>query len=112
MAVTYSISLPDPKLARGPEPALSFTAHGADTFAEQLQHALADPAWYDQWLALQPDPDQVDPSMGFIDPEAKVTGKQHDLRIELVAVTTIPGDILRHRMHLLAGSHWELRNVQ
>lgn len=112
MSVSYSISLPDPALARGGDATVSFSAHGAEAFAEQLQAALADPAWFERWRALQPDPDEVDPSMGVTDPGARVSGEQKDLRINLVAVTTIPGDILRHRMHVLAGSHWELRNVR
>jgi hypothetical protein len=112
MPVSYSISLPDPALARGSDAVVSFTAHGADAFAEQLQAALADSAWFERWRALQPDPDEVDPGMGVIDPNARVSGEQADLRINLVATTSIPGDILRHRMHVLAGSHWELRNVR
>lgn len=112
MSVSYSISLPDPSLARGGDAAVSFTAHGAEAFAEQLQAALADPAWFERWRALQADPDEVDPSMGITDPAARVTGEQKDLRINLLATTTIPGDILKHRMHVLAGSHWELRNVR
>ena len=112
MSVSYSISLPDPAQARGNDPAVSFTAHGAQAFAEQLQAALADPAWFERWRSLQPDPDEVDLSMGVTDPDAQVTGVQDDLRINLVAVTTIHGDILKHRMHVLAGSHWELRNVR
>jgi hypothetical protein len=112
MSVSYSISLPDPAQARGSEPSVSFSAHGADAFAEQLRDALADPAWFQRWLALQPDPDEVDPSMGITDPSATVTGQQADLRINLVATTSIPGDILKHRMHVLAGKHWELRNVR
>ena len=33
MPVRYQIRLPDPAQARGSEPALAFTAHGADAFA-------------------------------------------------------------------------------
>lgn len=112
MSVSYSISLPDPIHAHGSEASVSFTAHGAAAFAEQLQEALADPAWFERWRALQPDPDEVDPDLGVTDPGARVTGEQQDLRIHLLATTTIPGDILRHRMHVLAGRHWELRDVR
>lgn len=62
MPVSYSISLPDPKLARGGDASVSFTAHGAEAFAEQLQAALRDPAWFDRWRLLQADPDAVDPA--------------------------------------------------
>ncbi|RST65386.1 hypothetical protein EJK96_18050 [Xanthomonas arboricola pv. pruni] len=112
MPVSYSISLPDPKLARGGDASVSFSAHGAEAFAEQLQAALRDPAWFDRWRQLQADPDAVDPSLGVTDPWATVTGKQGDLRVDLVATTSIPGDLLKQRMQALAGHHWELRDVR
>lgn len=112
MPISYSISLPDPTIARGNDPATSFSAHGAEAFAEQLQTALADPAWFERWSAQQPDPDEVDQSLAVTDPDARVSGQQQDLRINLVATTRLHGDVLKHRMHVLAGSHWELRDVR
>jgi hypothetical protein len=112
MSVSYSISLPDPAMARGSDPATSFSAHGAEAFAQQLQVALADPAWFEQWKSLQSAPDEVDQSLGKIDPAARVSGQQQDLRINLVATTSVHGDVLKHRMHVLAGTHWELRDVR
>ena len=87
-------------------------ANGAAGFAEQLQDALRSPALFERWRASQPDPDQVDPEMGAVDPDAVVSGQQQDLRINLVATTRLPGDIFNHRMRLLAGNHWELRDVR
>lgn len=112
MPVNYSIALPNPSLARGADPDLSFSANGAETFAEQLQDALRSPALFERWRDRQPDPDQVDPALGAVDPQAVVTGKQQDLRINLVATTSLPGEIFKQRMRLLAGSHWELRDVR
>ena len=40
MATRYYLSLPEPKAARGSEPAFSFDAQGADAFARQLEDAL------------------------------------------------------------------------
>jgi hypothetical protein len=111
MPVRYQIRLPDPAQARGSEPALAFNAHGAAAFAEQLQDALRTPALFERWRALQPEPDEVDASLGVTDPAASVSGEQRDLSINLVALTTIPGDILQHRLRLLAGNRWEMRNV-
>ena len=34
MAVTYTIALPEPAQARGDDPALAFSAHGADGLAQ------------------------------------------------------------------------------
>lgn len=111
MPVRYQIRLPDPAQARGSEPTLAFSAHGADAFAEQLQDALRSTALFERWRALQPEPDEVDPALGATDPSASVSGEQLDLSIGLVATTTLPGSILQHRLRLLAGNHWEIRNV-
>ena len=111
MATRYHITLPDGALARGRDPALSFTAQGADTFAEQLQSALRSDGLFERWRAAQEDPDAVDPALGATDPDATVQGMQDDLHIDLIVVTSLPGDILRQRMRLLAGSGWQLRDV-
>ena len=111
MPVRYQIRLPDPAHARGSEPSLAFSAHGADAFAGQLQDALRTPALFERWRALQPEPDEVEPALGVTDPAARVSGEQRDLAIDLVALTAIPGDILQHRLRLLAGNRWEMRNV-
>jgi len=111
MATRFHITLPDGARARGANPALSFTAQGADAFAEQLQAALSNDAFFQRWRAAQDDPDVVDPSLGATDPNASVHGAQDDLHIDLVVVTTVSGDILRQRMRLLAGSGWQLRDV-
>ena len=111
MAIRYQIRLPDPAQARGSDPALSFTAQGAETFAEQLQEALRTQGLFERWRATQDEPDEVDPALGATDPQATVDGRQQDLRIELVATTTLPGEVFKQRLRLLAGSTWELRNV-
>jgi hypothetical protein len=111
MATRYYISLPDSSLARGSDPALSFTAQGADGFAEELQAALRGDGLFQRWRMKQPDPDAVDASFGATDPGATVTGKQHDLHIDLIVTTSIPGSVFKQRLRLLAGSGWELRDV-
>ena len=111
MAQRYQLSLPDPARARGADASLSFDAHGPDEFAAQLQRALREPALFERWRALQDDPDEVDPALGATDAAARVSGSQRDLGIELVAVTSIPGAVLRHRLRLLAGSGWALHDV-
>ena len=111
MPTRYHITLPDPSKARGADPALSFAANGADGFAEELQRALADPAWIGRWHQQQEDPDEVEEAVLATDPAARVTGAQRDLKIDLTAVTALPGTLLRHRMGLLAGNDWQLRDV-
>jgi hypothetical protein len=107
----FHLALPDPARARGNDPEISFTAQGADEFAAQLQDALRTTALFERWRNAQEDPDQVDPALGATDPAATVEGRQDDLEIDLIVRTTIAGDILRHRMRLLAGTAWQLRDV-
>ncbi|MBF6025319.1 hypothetical protein [Lysobacter niastensis] len=111
MATRFYISLPDAKRARGSEPSLSFTAVSAEGFAEQLEDALQGTALFERWRAMQDDPDAVDPTLGATDPGATVQGAQKDLHIDLVVTTSIPGNVLKQRLRLLAGSAWELRDV-
>lgn len=110
----FYISLPDPKAARGANSKLSFSAHGAETFAEQLKHALSDPAYIQSWLAGmdEHDAELVEPQLLAIDANAKVSGTQHDLSFSLVADTTLNGAAFKHRMRLLAGNHWQLTDVK
>ncbi|WDS35492.1 hypothetical protein [Pseudoxanthomonas sp.] len=107
----YYIALPDPAKARGTEPAFSFNASGAEGFAQQLQDALRTNGLFTRWRNAQNEPDDVEPSLGAVDPTARVTGQVDDLHIDLLAETTIPGEVLKHRLRLLAGSGWQLRDV-
>ena len=111
MATRYYISLPNPALARGSDAALAFNAHGAEEFAVQLQDALRTTALFERWRKRQEDPEGVDPSYGAIDPGASVHGQQDDLHVMLVVTSSIPGNVLKHRLRLLAGGGWELRDV-
>ena len=111
MRTRYYLRLPDAGTARGSEPELAFRSAGAEGLAEELQAALRDTQLFDRWRALQQDPDAVDPGMGATDPAATVTGKQHDLSVDLVATTDLPGAVFKHRLRVLAGSGWELRDV-
>jgi len=108
----YYLSLPDPAKARGSDPELAFTAQSAGGLAEQLQDALRSSGLFERWRAKQPDPDAVDPQWGKTDPAATVTGEQKDLRINLIASTTLDSELVKERLRLLAGHHWELRDVR
>lgn len=111
MATRYFIAIPDPDAARAAGE-FAFTAHGAEGFARDLQDALRGDALFQRWRAAQDDPDEVDPQLGATDPAATVAGTQRETRVELVATTTLRGDVFKHRMRLLAGSAWELRDVR
>ena len=111
MAIRYHIALPDPTQARGSDPELAFRSHGASGLAAELEDALRGNGLFERWRGAQEDPDDVDPALAATDPGASVHGEQHDLHIDLIAVTSIPGAVLRHRLRLLAGNAWELRDV-
>ena len=110
MATRYHITLPDTERAHGAGE-FAFRSQGADGLAEELQAALRDDGFFQRWRAAQDDPEAVDPALGATDPAATVRGEQHDLKIDLIAITSIPGTILKHRLRLLAGNGWELRDV-
>ena len=111
MSVRYMIRLPDPARARAAGE-LAFRSQGAEGLAVELQEALRGDGLFQRWRAAQEDPDAVDPALGATDPSAVVEGAQHDLHVDLVATTSIPGAVFKHRMRLLAGSAWELRDVR
>jgi len=111
MPTRYYLSLPDPARARGADAGLAFRAQGAAGFAAELQDALREDALFQRWRAQQEDPDGVDPALGATDASATVVGQQDDLHIDLMATTSLPSSVLRHRLGLLAGSGWQLRDV-
>lgn len=111
MKTRYYLRLPEPAKARGDDPDLSFHSAGAEGFAAEFQQALRTDALFERWRAKQDDPEDVDPGLGATDPQATVTGQQHDLAIDLVATTSLPGGLFKQRLRWLAGSGWELRDV-
>ena len=111
MKTRYYLRLPDAKLARGSDPELSFHSDGAEGFAAEFQEALRSDALFERWRAKQDDPESIDQGLGATDPAATVVGNQHDLSIDLVATTSLPGALFKQRLRWLAGSGWELRDV-
>ena len=76
-----------------------------------LEAALREPALWERWRAMQETPDDVDPASGALDPAATVSGSLEAQRSELIVTTILPHAILKHRLDLLIGSHWKLRDV-
>jgi hypothetical protein len=111
MKTRYYLRLPEPAKARGTDVALAFKSEGADGLAAEFQQALRGADLFERWRLRQEDPDAVDASLGATDPEATVTGQQHSLAIDLIATTSLPGSVFKHRLRLLAGNGWELRDV-
>lgn len=106
----YYLSIPDVgALASAGE--FAFRARGAEGIAAELQAALRGDDLFRRWAATLGDPDDVDAGLGVTDPDAVVTGAQKDLHLDLVATTDLPGSVLKHRLRLLAGAGWQLRDV-
>ncbi|MCX7042691.1 MAG: hypothetical protein NT117_08430 [Gammaproteobacteria bacterium] len=111
MATRYFLRLPEPAKARGNDIDLAFRSEGAEGLAAEFQEALRSASLFERWRARQEDPDAVDALLGAVDPAATVRGEQSGLAIDLVATTSLPGNVFKHRLRLLAGSGWELRDV-
>jgi len=110
MAARFYLTIPDPG-ALGAAGPFAFRSRGAEGLAEELQAALRTPELFERWRVSLDDPDAVEPALGASDPEAVVRGEASDLRVDLIATTVLSGAILRHRLRLLAGNGWQLRDV-
>lgn len=111
MPTRYFYSLPHPEKLRAESRPFGFVSDGAEGMAAELEQALRTRSLFERWQQTQEEPDEVDASLAATDPQASVKGKQSDLRIELVVTTSLPGSVLKHRLNLLAGHHWQLHDV-
>jgi hypothetical protein len=108
----YYLSIADLAHARGDDPRFAYDGAGPNDFAAALQQALRDDALFQRWRAAQPDPDAVDNSLGRVDPSAQVTAKVSDLRTDVDLITDLPMSVVRHRLYLLIGAAWQLRDLR
>ena len=111
-AQRYYLTIDDLAHARGPDPDLSFQGSSPHSFAEALQQALRETILFQRWRAKQPEPEDVDESLAPVDADATVSAEQDDLHTDVEVVTTLPHAILRHRLFILIGQHWKLRDVR
>ena len=108
----YYLSIADLAQARGPVPSLSYDGAGPDDLAAAVQEALRTPSLFERWRAMHEEPDEVDPALGATDSAATVSAHVHDLRIDMDLITDLPMSIVRHRLNLLIGSSWQLRDMR
>ncbi len=111
-AQRYYLTVDNLGQARGSDPELAFHGSSPQSFADALQSALRTNVLFQRWRARQPDPDEVDESLAPVDPNASVTAHQDDLHADVEVVTSLPHAILRHRLNLLIGPSWKLRDVR
>lgn len=98
--------------AEGEDHEFAFTGSSADSFAEQLQRGLREPDLFARWRDKQDDPDEVSEELAPIDPTATVEATGSDLHTDVVVTTSLPHSIVAHRLSLLIGPHWTLRDVR
>ncbi|HEX5352895.1 MAG TPA: hypothetical protein VFW60_02340 [Rhodanobacteraceae bacterium] len=111
MSQRYYLTIANLAKARGPDPDLSFQGSSPQGFAAALQEALRQPVLFQRWKARQPDPDEVDRSLAPVDPDATVAAKLDDLHTDVQVVTSLTHFVLRHRLFILIGPNWQLRDV-
>jgi hypothetical protein len=108
----YYISIASLALARGDDPRFAWEGADPDHFAETLQQALREDGLFRRWRAAQPDPDAVESNLGAIDPAAQVIARVADLHTDVDLITDLPMSVVRHRLHLLIGSSWQLHDLR
>lgn len=108
----YYLSVADLAHARGPVPTLSYNGAGPNDLAAAVQDAMRSPDLFDRWRAMQDEPDDVDPSLGAVDPQATASARVSDLHTDMDLITDLPMRIVRHRLNLLIGNSWQLRDMR
>ena len=107
----YFLDIDDLTTAKGQIGELAFKGSSPEGFAAEFQSALREPTLWERWRALQPDPDAVDPSMGVSDPAATVSVTPKQGHTDVIATTSLPHAVIRHRLGMLIGAHWSLHDV-
>jgi hypothetical protein len=109
---TYYLSVKDMTKAKGPDPDLSFEGIGPEKLASDIADAMRSDSLFQRWRAKQPEPDEVDPSLGVTDTGASAKGELSNDRTDVQLTTSLPMRIVKHRLNLLIGSSWELRDTR
>jgi hypothetical protein len=108
----YYLSVADLARARGPVPTLSYDGAGPNDLAAAVQNAMRSPDLFERWRAMQDEPEDVDPSLGAVDPQATASARVSDLHTDMDLITDLPMRIVRHRLNLLIGNSWQLRDMR
>ncbi|HET8899989.1 MAG TPA: hypothetical protein VFN09_14570 [Rhodanobacteraceae bacterium] len=97
--------------AHGEDSEFAFKGVSATAFAEDLQAGLRDPDLFERWRSKQDDPDSVPKSLAPFDPDATVHAHAADTHTDIEVVTKLPHLVVAHRITLLIGRNWTLRDV-
>ena len=108
----YHIRIPDLTVARGDNAHFAWDGQSPQHLAGTVEQVLREPAFAERWRGAQPDPELVDASLLNIDAGANVCSANQAQQVNLVVTTNLPHRILAHRLNLLIGAHWTLRDVR
>jgi hypothetical protein len=108
----YYFSIADLAHARGPVQALSYDGAGPTDLAAAVQNAMRTTDLFERWRAMQDEPDDIDPTLGVVDPQATASARVSDLHTDMDLITDLPMSIVRHRLNLLIGNSWQLRDMR
>ena len=97
--------------AEGEDREFAFTGVSPASFAEQFQRGLRQRDLFNRWRNKQEDPDAVPDELSPSDPDATVEAAGSDLHTDVVVTTNLPHRVVAHRLTLLIGPHWTLRDV-
>lgn len=97
--------------AEGEDREFAFTGASPASFAEQFQRGLRERDLFNRWRDKQEDPDAVPDELSPSDPDATVEATGSDLHTNVVVTTRLPHRVVAHRLTLLIGPHWTLRDV-
>ena len=108
----YYLSVADLVHARGAVASLSYDGAGPNDLAAAVQNAMRSTDLFERWRAMQDEPDDVDPSLGAVDPQATASARVSDLRTDMDLITDLPMSIVRQRLNWLIGNSWQLRDMR
>lgn len=108
----YYLRIADLTSAHGDDDRFAWRGQSPQDLAASIEQTLRDPAFAERWRVLQPEPDEVDASWTGTDVGARVSSEDRAQQVDLIVTTTLPHRILAHRLNLLIGAHWTLRDVR
>ena len=108
----FHIRIADLTVAHGDEARFAWQGGSPQHLAQTIAATLRDTFYAKQWRDAQAEPDQVDAGLLATDADASVSSEDRAQQVEMVITTTLPHRVLAHRLNLLLGAHWTLRDVR
>ncbi|HET6631667.1 MAG TPA: hypothetical protein VFG73_03050 [Rhodanobacteraceae bacterium] len=98
--------------AQGEYSDLAFEGTSPAQFAAEFQRGLREPDLFRRWRKKQPDPEAVPESLAPFDPDATVVASAADMHTDVEVTTNLTHRVVAHRLTLLVGRGWTLRDVR